>query len=81
MTNITAMPPADGRELRADEKSAFERGYKACALDVYMMATGKTGVFDLDDDKFKFLQALLDQIEVYRNKQQMMMNKAHQFGV
>lgn len=76
-TNIKANPAIDGRSLQQSESQEFARGYKAAALDVYLVATGNTGAFDIDDDRFEFITALLNQIETWRNKQQMMVTKTN----
>lgn len=77
MTKIHADPAVDGRSLQQSESQEFARGYKSCALDVYMVATGNTGALDIDDDRFKFVKSLLDQIETWRNKQRMMATKTN----
>lgn len=75
VTNIKASPAADGRSLQQSEGQEFVRGYKECALDIYMVATGNTAALDIDDARFGFIKSLLDQIETWRNKQQMMATK------
>lgn len=77
VTNIKASPAVDGRSLQQSESQEFARGYKTCALDVYLVATGKLESFDAGDDKFQFIDALLKQIETWQNKQKMMVSKSN----
>lgn len=72
VTKILANPAPDGRSLQQSESQEFARGYKAAALDIYMVVTGNTGALDVDDDRFQFISSLLDQIKIWQNKQQMM---------
>lgn len=56
------MPELGNNEVRADERAAWERGYKEALLDVYCFLTGNPQALDIGAGRFSLLQAMTNQI-------------------
>lgn len=49
-------------ETHAAQRSAWDKGYRECLLDMYVFLTGSPQIFDLDTEHLMLIESMVNQV-------------------